>query len=84
MSSENITPFHIAGATVALALGAYAAYKLKTNIAVDAHRVFSRFSHGREIPTQVSRTAADAVIVRPKKDGEGHEIMLITRLKKTF
>ena len=40
--------------------------------------------HGREVPKQVSRTAADAVIIRLKKDGSGHEIMLITRLKKTF
>ena len=32
---------------------------------------------------QVTKVAADAVIVRPKKEG-GHEIMLITRLKKVF
>ena len=79
MSSDSLPPCHIAMAIAGAAMGAFAAYKYWTKSAVD--------EYGREVPTQVSRTAADAVIIRPKKkdgDRKGHEILLITRLKKTF
>ena len=36
------------------------------------------------MPKQVPRVAADAIVTRPSKDSDGHEIMLITRKKATF
>ena len=38
--------------------------------------------HGRAIPAQLPRVAADAIVLRPK--GDSHEIILITRKKATF
>jgi 8-oxo-dGTP diphosphatase len=35
-------------------------------------------------PTQVPNVATDALVVRPKKNSSGHEILLITRLHDPF
>ena len=40
--------------------------------------------HGREVPKQVPRVAADAIVTRHSPNSDGHEIMLITRKKATF
>ena len=38
--------------------------------------------HGRVVPDKLPRVAADAIVLRPGQDG--YQVMLITRLKKTF